>query len=142
MAKYKITEKTINEAVKSTLNEFLNRDDVDTMTSVGIKDPTENDVVNVDELKQKCSEFIQKSQEYFQYFNQFYGYIDGVEEDEEKGLTGTPGVRGTIRNRNAFGARNLGDEYLEQDLNYFAETLRNLKWGFTEVIECAEGFLS
>lgn len=138
--KYKISESELKNAVKSVVTEFFNRDDMDTLTGYGLKDPTEDDVVNEEELKQKCAEFIQKSNEYLQYFNQFYAYIDGAEEDVENGVPETNGVRGTIRGRNLFGARNLHDEYLEEDIVNLADSLHKLRYAFSETIECAESF--
>ncbi len=139
--KYTLTEKDVKKAIGSVLKEFLNRDTVDTMSNLGINDPTEQDVVDKNELKQKCQEFIQKTNEYFQYFKQFYGYIDGVEEDEEKGIKGVRGVRDVIRSRNLFGARDLSDEFLQEDLEYFCKTLFNLDSALQETVETAENLL-
>lgn len=139
--KYTLTEKDVKKAIGSVLKEFLNRDTVDTMSNLGINDPTEEDVVDKNELKQKCQEFIQKTNEYFQYFKQFYGYIDGVEEDEEKGIKGVRGVRDVIRSRNLFGARDLSDEFLQEDLEYFCKTLFNLDSALQETVETAENLL-
>ena len=140
MKSYKISENTLNKAVKSVITEFLNRDDMQMFSNLGIKDPTENSVVNEQELKQKCSEFIQKSNEYIQYLNQFYAYIDGTEEDLENGIEKVNGVRDVIRSRNLFGARNLHDEYLESDLDTLSKSIRELRYAINDTIECAESF--
>ena len=136
--KYKLSEGDIKNAVKSVVTEFFNRDDMDSMSNFGIKDPTEDSVVNEEEIKQKCAEFVQKTNEYTQYLNQFYAYIDGAEEDTENGVQETSGVRGAIRSRNLFGARNLADEYLEENLNNLSDSLNRLKYAISEAIECAE----
>lgn len=136
--KYKITESTIKNAVKSVVTEFLNRDDVDAMVGYGLNDPTEENVVNEEELKQKCDEFVQKTNEYLQYFQGFYQYIDGVEEDAENGVEAKEGVMQTIRSRNSFGARDLHDEYLEENLANLTKSLNNLQYAANEAIESVE----
>ena len=136
--KYKITESTLKNAVKSVVTEFLNRDGVDAMVGYGLNDPTEENVVNEEELKQKCDEFVQKTNEYLQYFQGFYQYIDGVEEDAENGVEAKEGVRQTIRSRNSFGARDLHDEYLEENLTNLAKSLNNLQYAANEAIESVE----
>ena len=139
--KYTLTEKDVKKAIGSVLKEFLDRGTVDAMSNLGINDPTEQDVVDKNELKQKCQEFIQKTNEYFQYFKQFYGYIDGVEEDEEKGIKGVRGVRDVIRSRNLFGARDVSDEILQENLEYFCKTLFNLESALQDTVETAENLL-
>lgn len=138
--KVKLTEKQLKNAVNFVLNEFFNRDDVDTMTSLGIKDPTEENVVNTEDLKQKCSEFIQKTNEYLQFFKTFYEYIDGVEENED-GINGSLGVRGTIKSRNLFGARDVIDSNLEIDLDNLDDSLRKVNWSLEEAIDAANMFI-
>ena len=58
---YKLSENSLAGIIKTTINEFMDRDTMDRMSSLGIKDPTEDSVLNEAELKQKCSEFIQNA---------------------------------------------------------------------------------
>ena len=141
MAKYKITENTIKNAVGTVLNEFFNRDEMETFKSYGLNDPTDENVVNEEELKQKCGEFVQKCEEFSQYLNQFYCYINGADADEENGIEAVSGVRDTIRSRNLFGARDLHDEYLQQDIETLEKSLREVQWSINSAKESAESLL-
>lgn len=137
---YNVSEKAITGAVKSVLNEFFDRSTMDSFKAFGIKDPTEGEVVDEAELKEKCGLFLQKCNEFSAVLKEFYGYIDGVEEDAENGVQGQRGVRSVIRGRNLFGARNVHDEFLEEDINTLEKSLWELQSALRDAYECAEVF--
>lgn len=138
---YRITENSLKENIKSTINEFFNRDFMDRAASLGIKDPTEDSVLDEEELKEKCRQFVQKCNEFNVILKEFYGYIYGVEEDAENGVQGMKGAVNIMRHRNLFGARNYHDQYLESDLKYLADSLGDLQSAMQDTIECSETFV-
>lgn len=138
---YKLSENSLAGIIKTTINEFLDRDTMDRMSSLGIKDSTEDSVLNEAELKQKCSEFIQKCNLFYETLREFYGYIYGVEEDKENGVQAVRGAREIMRNRNMFGARDIHDEYLEEDLGYLSDSLSKLQSALEDSVENAETFV-
>lgn len=136
--KITLTEAQFRSILKCAMNEFLDRDTMNKMTSLGIKDPTDKYTVNADELKQKCAEIYQKCNDFLNTLKSFEGYVDGVEEDVENGVSPVDGVRHTMRLRNMFGARNLKDEYLEQDLNDLSDVIWKAKSAVTNLFEQVE----
>jgi hypothetical protein len=119
----------------------MNRDMVDRMSALGIKDPTEDEVVNEDELRNECSNFRNACETFMKSYRQFSEYINGVEEDVENEIQGTRGVRSVIRSRNSFGARDIHDAYLEEDLNSLSEALSNFNLSMEEVLDNINMFL-
>lgn len=140
---YSINEKQVAGIVKSTINEFLNRDFADKMQSFGITDPSAQYTVNEGEIKQKCEEFLQKCDEFNEYLTEFDKYLNWIEEEVEDGEEQPrqqypTGVRMTMKYRNMFGARDFHDEYLEEDLNYLSEAVSELRSKLSDAYDCAE----
>lgn len=138
MGKVEIGRNSLKQAVVETVNEFFNRDTMDSFKSLGIKDPSDEYTVDEQELKNTCSIFLQKCGEFKAILDKFYGYIDGVEADEENGIQAVQGVRSTMRGRNMFGARNIHDEFLEEDLNNLEGALWQLKSNLEEAMESVD----
>ena len=138
MGKVEIGRNSLKQAVVETVNEFFNRDTMDSFKSLGIKDPSDEYTVDEQELKNTCSIFLQKCGEFKVILDKFYGYIDGVEADEENGVQAVQGVRSTMRGRNMFGARNIHDEFLEEDLNNLEGALWQLKSNLEEAMESVD----
>lgn len=138
MGKVKIGRDNFRQIVSETVNEFFDRDTMDSFKSLGIKDPSDEYTVDEQELKNTCSIFLQKCGEFKAILDKFYGYIDGVEADEENGVQAVQGVRSTMRGRNMFGARDMHDEFLEEDLNNLEGALWQLKSNLEEAMESVE----
>ena len=138
MAKVTIGESGIKQIISSTINEFFDRETMDSMQALGIKDPSSDYTINQGELKEKCGAFIQKCNEFETIIREFYAYIDGVEEDAENGVEGSLGARGIMRRRNMFGARNIQDEILEEDLDELEKALWRLKSALEDAVEGTE----
>ena len=141
MKTYKVNESSLKNTIKSVINEFFDRETMDSMRKLGIDDPSEKYSVDKNELKAKINESKQKCEEFKQVCAVFGQYINGVDEDLENGVQGSDGVRMTMRYRNMFGARNLQDQYLEQELDELHEELWKLDMEMEEVIGACENVL-
>jgi hypothetical protein len=134
MAKsYNITENALKNAIRESVSEIIGRDTIDRLSSLGVKDPSEEYSVNSAELKQKCDAFIDRCNEFYTAFQEFKDYIDGVE--------GANGALHNIRMRNMFGARNIDDQYFEEDLDALSKSLEKLYAALYDACDCTETFV-
>lgn len=137
---YKLSESVLSNIVEEAVGEMFSRDSnlFNAMSSLGIKDPSDKYSVDEEELQQKCKEFVQSCNEFKKIVMSFYQYLNGVEEDEENGVKGTDGVLMTMKYRNMFGARNLGDEYLQESLQDLTDTVHTLDKTLEDVVYLSE----
>ena len=133
--------KNLKQLVREAVTEFFDRETMDSLKSQGITDPSDQYTVNHDEVKQKCQEFLAKVNAFKQEMAQFDMYINNVPDDDDGDNTLPLGARMSIRHRNMFGARDLDDEYLEQDLDNIDSELHQLDMALIGVTDAIEAML-
>ena len=108
-------KKMVNECVKHLLKEdFLGFSGKD-FENMGLKNPSDNYQVNIEELKEKCSEFLQALDNFSTYLNGVESELDDVED--------TPGF---ISNLNGKHTWNSPDDWNYDDEESLLQTLREV----------------
>jgi len=108
-------KKMVNKCVKHLLKEdFLGFSGKD-FENMGLKNPSDNYQVNIEELKEKCSEFLQALDNFSTYLNGMESELDDVED--------TPGF---ISNLNGKHTWNSHDDWNYDDEESLLQTLREV----------------
>jgi hypothetical protein len=130
--------KKLKQAVREAMSEFFDRETMDSFKAQGFKDPSDEYSINYEEVKAQCQAFLEKVKAFDQELVKFDTYINNVPDDEDGDQTAPSGVRMTMKHRNMFGARNLDDEFIEQDLDNIDEELHRVHLGFMGLIDALE----
>ena len=130
--------KKLKQAVREAMSEFFDRETMDSFKAMGINDPSDEYSINYEEVKAQCQAFLEKVKAFDQELVKFDTYINNVPDDEDGDQTAPSGVRMTMKHRNMFGARNLDDEFIEQDLDNIDEELHRVHLGFMGLIDALE----
>ena len=108
-------KKMANECVKHLLKEdFLGFSGKD-FENMGLKNPSDNYQVNIEELKEKCSEFLQALDNFSTYLNGMESELDDVED-----------APGFISNLNGKHTWNSPDDWNYDDEESLLQTLREV----------------
>lgn len=107
----KIYEKELKSLIRKTIIESVFGYNGQDFQNMGLKNPADNYMVDKQELSQKTQEFIKAIDEY-------YSYIDGVEEDAENGNKEVPGIARNIRMHSMWSD--------DEDEGYFCDNLEKV----------------
>ncbi len=130
--------KNLKQMVKEAVSEFFDRDTMDSFKSMGINDPSDEYSINYEDVKSQCQAFLEKLKAFDQELQKFDVYINNVPDDEDADPSAPRGVRSTMKHRNMFGARNLDDEFIEQDLDNIDQELHRVHLSFGGLIDAIE----
>lgn len=112
----KITESDIKKMVKKALQESVFGFDGKTIEGMGLKNPINNYQIDYQDVVTRASQFKES-------IMNFSNFIDGIEEDEENGITGTRGLASNLSMRAMW---RDDDDFEKEDEEYFSQELREI----------------